>query len=166
MNTQSPAPRKLPNSTWAEIRTAHASGIGLREIARNMGIPAGTVLARSKREGWTQQIAAAKLMEHPKLARELARPDAIGAITPMQAIAAMLADDERETRLSLSRGIRRNAVEAESAGLDSADKLLSTTKAAGLVHRWGAGDGAQVRIDIYSGSPERAVEGRVIESGE
>jgi len=54
--------RQLPNSTWAEIRTAHASGIGLREIARNMGIPAGTVLARAKREGWTQQIQEARAL--------------------------------------------------------------------------------------------------------
>lgn len=60
MNTATAAPRKLPNSTWAEIRTAHASGIGLRELARSMGIPAGTVLARAKRESWTRQIQAAK----------------------------------------------------------------------------------------------------------
>jgi hypothetical protein len=40
-------------------KTAYAAGIGLRELARNMEIPAGTVLARAKREGWTQQIAAA-----------------------------------------------------------------------------------------------------------
>ena len=57
---------RIPASTWAEIRTAYASGIGLRELARNMGIPAGTVLARSKREGWTQQIAAAKMMKRPE----------------------------------------------------------------------------------------------------
>src|SRR5205823_4241553 len=35
---------------WEQIKTAYASGIGLREIARNMGIPAGTVLARANRE--------------------------------------------------------------------------------------------------------------------
>ena len=45
--------RKLPESAWNEIRTAYASGIGLRELARNMGIPEGTVLARAKREDWT-----------------------------------------------------------------------------------------------------------------
>ena len=30
---------------------AQASGIGLRELAANMGLAAGTVVARSKREG-------------------------------------------------------------------------------------------------------------------
>ena len=54
--------RTITNATWAEIRTAYASGIGLREIARNMGIPEGTVLARAKREGWTQQIQSAKAL--------------------------------------------------------------------------------------------------------
>lgn len=54
--------KRLPKSTWAEIRTARASGIGLRELARNMGIPAGTVLARSNREQWTRQIQSAKAL--------------------------------------------------------------------------------------------------------
>lgn len=88
--------RRIPASTWAEIRTAYASGIGLRELARNMGISAGTVLARSKRERWTQQIATAKLIERPELARELAKPDAIDAITPMQS--AALTMQERAQR--------------------------------------------------------------------
>ena len=54
--------RQIHESTWAEVRTAYASGIGLRELARNLGIPAGTVLARSKREGWTRQIQSAKAL--------------------------------------------------------------------------------------------------------
>jgi uncharacterized protein YjcR len=94
---------RIPAATWAEIRTAYASGIGLREIARNMGIPAGTVLARSKREGWTQQIVAAKLLQRPELARELARPDAIDAITPMQS--AVLSTQERKAQL-LTKSLR------------------------------------------------------------
>ena len=46
-----------------------------------MNIPEGTVLARAKREGWTQQIAAAK--------DALASPQS-NAITPLQSIAAMM----------------------------------------------------------------------------
>jgi len=64
----------------AEIRTAYASGIGLREIARNMGIPEGTVLAHAKREGWTREIQNAKALvkrENPAL-----------AVTPVEAVAA------------------------------------------------------------------------------
>ena len=93
---------RVSASTWAEIHTAYASGIGLREIARNMGIPAGTILARSKRERWTQQIATAKLIERPELAREVAKPDAINAITPMQSAAlTMQARGERHvTRMA------------------------------------------------------------------
>jgi hypothetical protein len=32
--------KRLTSSECPEIRTAYASGIGLRELARNMGIPA------------------------------------------------------------------------------------------------------------------------------
>jgi hypothetical protein len=45
-----------------QIKTAYASGIGLREIARNMNIPEGTVLARAKREAWTREIQSAKAL--------------------------------------------------------------------------------------------------------
>jgi DNA invertase Pin-like site-specific DNA recombinase len=53
--------RKITNQTWEQVETAYASGIGLREIARNMNIPEGTVLSRAKREGWTGEIQSAKV---------------------------------------------------------------------------------------------------------
>jgi len=43
--------RKITNEIWMQIETAYASGIGLRELALNVGIPEGTVLSRAKREG-------------------------------------------------------------------------------------------------------------------
>ena|SRR6476620_2744193 len=82
--------RRISKETWEQIKTAYASGIGLRELARNMELPEGTVLARAKREGWTQQIEAAKLTERPQLAREIAKPRAISAISPLQSIAAVM----------------------------------------------------------------------------
>jgi len=47
-NGQLPLAERTARSTisaaiWEQIKTAHAGGIGLREIARNMGIPEGTV---------------------------------------------------------------------------------------------------------------------------
>ena len=51
--------RKITNETWEQIKMAYAAGIELREIARKMDIPEGTVLAHAKRHGWTQQIQVA-----------------------------------------------------------------------------------------------------------
>jgi hypothetical protein len=76
--------RTIPNATWAEIRTAYASGIGLREIARNMGIPEGTVLAHAKREGWTREIQNAKAL--------VKREYSTLAVTPVEAVVATLAE--------------------------------------------------------------------------
>ena len=47
---------RVSSERWEQIKTAYASGIALREIARNMDIPEGTVLSRAKREGWTARI--------------------------------------------------------------------------------------------------------------
>jgi hypothetical protein len=72
--------RAITKSTWAEIHTAYASGIGLREIARNMHIPEGTVLARAKREGWSRQVNNAKALAKRNEA----------AITPFEAASATM----------------------------------------------------------------------------
>jgi hypothetical protein len=71
--------RKITNETWEQIKTAYASGVGLREIARNMNISEGTVLARAKREGWTREIQNAKAL--------VKREDAAPAATPIEAVA-------------------------------------------------------------------------------
>src|SRR6266513_1342069 len=70
---------RISAERWEQIKTAHASGIGLREIARNMGIPEGTILARAKREGWTREIQNAKALAK--------REDAVPAVTATEAVA-------------------------------------------------------------------------------
>ncbi|MFL6528032.1 MAG: hypothetical protein ACJ8IQ_08040 [Chthoniobacterales bacterium] len=75
--------RALTSDHWEQIKTAYAAGVGLRELARNMNLPAGTVLARAKREGWTQQIQSAK--------QQGASSDVQStAITPMQSVAVTM----------------------------------------------------------------------------
>lgn len=72
--------RKITPETWKQVQTACAAGIGLREIARNAGLPEGTVLAKAKREGWTQQIRDAKALSDPQSP----------GITPMQSAAVTM----------------------------------------------------------------------------
>ena len=74
--------RKIANEVWEQIKTAYVAGIGLREVARKMNIPEGTVLAHAKRHGWTQQIHVA--------ARELSMMQS-DAITPVQSVPQSLA---------------------------------------------------------------------------
>src|SRR4029453_3658958 len=73
---------KISADVWQQVKTAYASGIGLREIARNMSIPEGTVLARAQREGWTQQIQSAKALPKPE--------DTSPSFTPMEAVAGTM----------------------------------------------------------------------------
>lgn len=116
---------RISATTWAEIRTAYASGIGLREIARNMGISEGTVLSRAKREGWTQQIAAAKLIQRPDLVRELARPDAISAITPMQS-AAISTQERKQQLLAKTLQVADKAIDRMDDQIDKASISQAT----------------------------------------
>jgi hypothetical protein len=94
--------RMITRATWAEIRTAYASGIGLREIARNMNISEGTVLARAKREGWTREIQNAKAL--------VKREDSALAVTPVEAVAATLAE-RGQRHLRRMAGVSEKAVD-------------------------------------------------------
>jgi hypothetical protein len=94
--------RTIGNATWAEIRTAYASGIGLREIARNMNIPEGTVLARAKQESWTREIQNAKALvkrENPAL-----------AVTPVAAV-AMSVQQRGERHIERMAGVSERGVD-------------------------------------------------------
>jgi hypothetical protein len=109
--------RTIPNATWAEIRTAYVSGIGLREIARNMDIPEGTVLARAKRDGWTREIQNAKAL--------VTRDDAL-AVTPVEAVAATLAE-RGQRHLRRMAGVSEKAVD-HIEGMDGPTILNSVDK--------------------------------------
>jgi hypothetical protein len=112
-----PTRRKIPLETWEQIHTAYAGGIGLREIARNMGISQGTVLAYAKRQGWSQQI---------QTARENALAKQSDAIKPVQSVpeslAAILSERKERSKLGLSKYA---AEAAERAGESDGDLGLS-----------------------------------------
>jgi hypothetical protein len=118
-NGQQPLPgrrvrNKICADIWEQIKTGYAAGINLREIARKMNIPEGTVLAHAKRHGWTQQIQVAT--------RELSVMQS-DAITPVQSvpqsIAAILGERKDRTKLGLSK----YAAEAAEQAAEHRDKL-------------------------------------------
>ena len=122
---------RISSERWEQIKTAYAAGIGLREIARKMNIPEGTVLAHAKRHGWTQQIRVATQQQSD-------------AITPVQSVpqslAAILSERKNRARLGLSQ----YAAEAAEQGAEHRDKLgiagglakdASTPGANGQPHR-------------------------------
>jgi hypothetical protein len=106
-NGQLPLPTRTARSRtsserWEQVKTAHASGIGLREIARNMGIPEGTVLARAKREGWTREIESAKAL--------VKWEDSAPAVSPVDA-AAMSMQQRGERHIERMAGVSERAVD-------------------------------------------------------
>ena len=100
----------ISSERWEQIKTAYAAGIGLREIARKLDIPEGTVLAHAKHHGWSQQI-------------QIATHQQSDAITPVQSVpqsvGAMLNEQKERSRLGLSRF----AAEAAEQAAEHPDKL-------------------------------------------
>jgi uncharacterized protein YjcR len=148
--------RKITNETWEQIKTGYAAGMNLREIARKLDIPEGTVLAHAKRHGWTQQIQVATQQQSD-------------AITPVQSVpqslAAILQEHERETRLSLARSARRMAKYAEQATLREAPYVHKAAQVASITHSWGEKEknpNAILNVAILTGAekPQRVIDAR------
>ena len=137
--------RKITNDTWGQVETAYASGIGLREIARNMNIPEGTVLAHAKREGWTKGIESAKALAK--------REDSSLAITPTEAV-AMTMQQRGERHVERMADVSERAVDHIEAMdgpeiLNSADKIDKVDKIAR--RNFGLNDGqTQVQNTLVS----------------
>ena len=86
--------RRISSETWEQLKISYVAGAGLREIARRMNIPEGTVLAHAKRNGWTQQI---------ELAKQEANLTQSNAIMPFEALATTLNERKDKSRLHLSK---------------------------------------------------------------
>lgn len=111
-----------------------AKVIGVRAAAREMGLPEPTVQAWSAREDWLADTRVVPVSRPASMV-----PATRATKSPEEALSAVLADHERETKLSLARTARANALVAERAGLSGAGDALSTGKLAALVHGWADG---------------------------
>lgn len=152
MNTATAKRRKLPSSTWDEIRTAHASGLGLRELARSMKIPPGTIMARAKREGWTRRVQSART-----LAQQAPAPDVGGAV------ALSMAERGRRHLERMAGVVEKTLPHVEGlapeAVLDRIEEVDRLDKIGRRTFNLDERGGGAVRINILAGDPFRvAVE--------
>ena len=112
--------------------------IGVREAARRLGLNEDRVCQWSKRGNWfstPKQInAKATLVSTVSKAGDILIDE--------------LADNERETRLSLSRYARRAAKDAEQASLKDAPYVKSAAQVAAITHKWGDQDKANTHFTL------------------
>jgi len=105
--------RNITHERWEQIKTGYAAGVGLREIARKMNIPEGTVLAYAKRHDWTHLIQVATGNAG------LMQSDAIAPVQSVpQSLATILAERKERTKLGLSKYTAEAAEEAADSGGD------------------------------------------------
>jgi hypothetical protein len=155
---------RISADVWQQVRTAYASGIGLREIARNMSIPEGTVLARAKREGWTQQIQSVKALAK----REGTSPSVTEAVAvTMQqrgerhtGRVAGLTERMLMTFEQLSEGEQLRFVDE----LEKIDKIGRRTF--GLDTENGHGGNVMVNVALLEIPPERMMVAKIEASGD
>jgi hypothetical protein len=130
---------RISSDIWEQIKTGYAAGINLREIARKMAIPEGTVLAHAKRHGWTQQIQVATGQ------LTVMQSDAITPVQSVpQSLAAILGERKERTKLGLSK----YTAEAAEQAAEHRDKL-------GIARN--VRDVAAVHSTLWPDSPQREI---------
>jgi len=145
------------NVDWPAVRVL-AVAVGVREAARQMGISEDAVRQRSKREGW---MASPKTVAQRALAKPVTSvsPD---ALSPADALANVLQEHERETKLSLALSARRMAKDAEQATLRESPYVHKAAQVASITHGWGEKEknpNAILNVAILTGAekPERVI---------
>lgn len=136
-----PAPIKVDKDQVRMLVLA----VGVREAARKLGLKEDTVAAWSARGDWLA-VTRPQAAQVPLPASMVSASSA--SKSPVQALQAALADDERETRVSLSRGTRRAAAKLEDAKPEDASNLLTLAKTHALVHRLDSERGPAVAVNI------------------
>lgn len=139
---------------WSEVKaTAIATG-SLEKAAEKHGIKATAVRKRAQREEWPVGRRVHKLAQEAKaVAHAQIIKSSNGTVTSVtsasDALSEVLAEDSKETRISLSRAARNLARQAETADLSQAGDALQTGKLAALTHGWSeGGKGSQVSINL------------------
>jgi hypothetical protein len=128
-----------------------------------MGISEDAVRQRSKRERW---MASPKAVAQRALAKPVTNvsPD---ALSPADALANVLQEHERETKLSLARSARRMAKEAEQATLRESPYVHKAAQVASITHGWGNQDknpNTILNLAVLTGvTPGRPAEPRDVE---
>lgn len=134
--------------------------VGAAETARRIGLPGGTVRQWANRYGWNEghaitrevvqgQQTPAKAILAATLP-ESKRPVIVTHVTGADALAEMMGEMERETRVSLAKAARNLATQAETAELGQAADALQAGKLAALVHRWADDRNSTVNVSIYA----------------
>lgn len=136
--------KRIPQKTWDDMKLAHASRqIGLREIARRLGVNENTLKSRARREGWTAQLRSAVATV----------PDPAPTITVQQALAESLNEHREQFQQNTARALT-NASRAASrlddtAALGSSRKLADLVSAGAKLHGLGAAE-TQVAVSVLN----------------
>ena len=141
---------------------------GVREAARQLGLPEPTVAAWSARGKWL-----ADLPRSTPLPASMVQSPAISAINPSTALVSAMKEDSLQTRASLLRVTRRALAQAERCDdqelmvPEVANVIHTHAKSAALGGAWSASQAAvKLDISVTSGTariPTEAVEAEWVE---
>lgn len=111
-----------------------AISVGVREAARQLGLKEDRVRQWSSREGWFKTPDAPTTVQNRNRVTNV-------TIAPSDALQTQLRDDSEQTKLSLSRSVRRGAKALEDdlpaiAVFTAADKVKHLVGAASQLHGW------------------------------
>lgn len=136
-----------------------AKAIGLREAARRMGLSEQRVMKWSQRDPtgpWIKNADNSSLSTPSVTGSTLQQACPQSVRTPSDAMDSALKDDAKQTKISLSKGIRKAATFiSEQPGVllfTGADRVKQIVGAASQLHGWEqSSQGGSISLNILTG---------------
>lgn len=128
--------------------------VGVREAARQMGIPEATMQAWSARGKWTQKITDAQATKAERLQSSVITLQPI-ATKPAEALYNSLEETGKQTKLNLvkaaSKAAKSFSERTGEAVIKSAKALREITSTAATLHGWEQAGSTNVQINLAVG---------------
>jgi hypothetical protein len=146
----------VPTHVWEQVRDTAVVCGSIKRAAEQHSVSYVAARQRARREQWPVARRLNKAIELAKTAARKSTEAEQGRVTSVtstsDALVNILAEDEHQTKLSLSRSARQLAAQGETASLDKANRVHDVAKTAALVHRWNdRGDPGILNVAILTG---------------
>lgn len=144
-----------PPSTdnWEAVKATAIALNSIKLAAEQHGVGYEAARQQASREKWpvgrrpAKAAKEAQQFAHAQLVK--VSPRAVTSVTSTaDALSNVLAEDSRETRISLSKAARQLAKKGETADLSEAGDVLQVGKLAALTHEWQQPGGSSLVINV------------------
>lgn len=137
---------------WSAVRDTAVARQSITEAAKIHGVSPEAARQRARRENWPVGRRPAKALAQAKAVHSaaIAVTGGVTSVTTSDALASVMAEDERQTKLMASKAVTRRVTRlADTDDPADAQDLHTLVRSGAILYKWQADEGkAQVIVNL------------------